>query len=56
MERAAEGLAALCPLIPGMQYFRFNPVDEANLMELDSIDPADHEKVLSPAIHPEHGA
>mmetsp|Transcript_33096 Transcript_33096/g.82905 ORF Transcript_33096/g.82905 Transcript_33096/m.82905 type:complete len:1057 (+) Transcript_33096:2-3172(+) len=46
VERAAEGLAALCPLIPGMQYFRFNPVDEANLMELDSIDPAEHEKIL----------
>mmetsp|Transcript_8079 Transcript_8079/g.19316 ORF Transcript_8079/g.19316 Transcript_8079/m.19316 type:complete len:403 (-) Transcript_8079:309-1517(-) len=49
IERTAECLSTLCPIIPGLSYFRFNPVDEANNMELDSIDPVEHEKCIKAA-------
>jgi hypothetical protein len=45
VERVDQSLEALCPLIPGLKYFRFSPVDEALGMELDSIDPVEIDKV-----------
>lgn len=45
IERVDESLATLAPMIPGLKYFRFNPVDDANNMELDCIDQAEHDKV-----------
>uniref|UniRef100_A0A1D1YG02 Calcium-independent phospholipase A2-gamma n=2 Tax=Anthurium amnicola TaxID=1678845 RepID=A0A1D1YG02_9ARAE len=40
VDRAEEALDTLIPMIPDMQYFRFNPVDERCGMELDETDPA----------------
>ncbi|PQQ16021.1 phospholipase A I isoform X2 [Prunus yedoensis var. nudiflora] len=40
VERVEEALSTLLPMLPGMQYFRFNPVDERCDMELDETDPA----------------
>jgi predicted acylesterase/phospholipase RssA len=39
VERAHEALATMTPLIPSLEYFRFNPVDSRCSMELDEIDP-----------------
>ncbi|MCL7052240.1 hypothetical protein MKW94_011777 [Papaver nudicaule] len=39
-ERVEEALNALLPLLPEIQYFRFEPVDERCDMELDETDPA----------------
>ncbi|OEL37259.1 Phospholipase A I [Dichanthelium oligosanthes] len=40
VERVEETLDTLIPMLPEMQYFRFNPVDERCGMELDETDPA----------------
>nr|XP_011459969.1 PREDICTED: phospholipase A I isoform X1 [Fragaria vesca subsp. vesca] len=40
VERVEEALSTLLPMLPGIQYFRFNPVDERCDMELDETDPA----------------
>ncbi|KAH0434766.1 hypothetical protein IEQ34_026761 [Dendrobium chrysotoxum] len=40
VERVEETMDTLMPLLPDMQYFRFNPVDERCGMELDETDPA----------------
>ncbi|KAK9084858.1 hypothetical protein Sjap_025269 [Stephania japonica] len=40
VDRAEEALEALLPMLPEIQYFRFNPVDERFGMELDETDPA----------------
>ncbi|XP_050368574.1 phospholipase A I isoform X3 [Argentina anserina] len=40
VERVEEALSTLLPMLPEMQYFRFNPVDERCDMELDETDPA----------------
>ncbi|GLJ49400.1 hypothetical protein SUGI_1045520 [Cryptomeria japonica] len=40
VERVEETLDTLLPMIPDIQYFRFNPVDERCGMELDETDPA----------------
>ncbi|PKU78149.1 LRR repeats and ubiquitin-like domain-containing protein [Dendrobium catenatum] len=40
VERVEETMDTLMPLLPDMQYFRFNPVDERCCMELDETDPA----------------
>eukprot|EP01018_Ginkgo_biloba_P003530 Gb_32589 [translate_table: standard] len=40
VERAEEALDTLLPMLPDIQYFRFNPVDERCGMELDETDPA----------------
>ncbi|PKA45653.1 LRR repeats and ubiquitin-like domain-containing protein [Apostasia shenzhenica] len=40
VERVEETMDTLMPLLPEMQYFRFNPVDERCGMELDETDPA----------------
>ncbi|KAJ6801064.1 phospholipase A I [Iris pallida] len=40
VERVEEALDTLIPLLPEIQYFRFNPVDERFGMELDETDPA----------------
>ena len=37
-ERVHESLSTLLPLIPGAQYFRFNPVDERCKIEVDETD------------------
>ncbi|KAK7303283.1 hypothetical protein RJT34_14186 [Clitoria ternatea] len=39
VDRADEALSTLLPMLPEMQYFRFNPVDERCDMELDETDP-----------------
>ncbi|XP_020257125.1 phospholipase A I [Asparagus officinalis] len=39
-ERVEEILDTLLPLLPDLQYYRFNPVDERCDMELDETDPA----------------
>ncbi|KAL5715418.1 Phospholipase A I [Ranunculus cassubicifolius] len=39
-DRVEEALDALLPMLPEMQYFRFNPLDERFGMELDETDPA----------------
>ncbi|XVE87814.1 hypothetical protein DITRI_Ditri19aG0018500 [Diplodiscus trichospermus] len=39
VDRVEEALSTLLPLLPGIQYFRFNPVDERCDMELDETDP-----------------
>ncbi|KAG6554512.1 hypothetical protein Mapa_003891 [Marchantia paleacea] len=39
VERAEEALDALLPLVDGIRYFRFNPVDDRCGMELDETDP-----------------
>ena len=39
VERAHEALATMTPLIPNLQYFRFEPTDERCRMELDEVDP-----------------
>ncbi|XP_072987529.1 phospholipase A I isoform X1 [Typha latifolia] len=40
VERVEEALETLLPMLPEMQYCRFNPVDERCGMELDETDPA----------------
>lgn len=40
VERVEEALDTLIPMLPEMEYFRFNPVDERCGMELDETDPA----------------
>uniref|UniRef100_J3MLE4 Patatin n=2 Tax=Oryza brachyantha TaxID=4533 RepID=J3MLE4_ORYBR len=40
VERVEETLDTLIPMLPEMQYFRFNPVDERCGMELDETDPS----------------
>ncbi|KAL2495360.1 Phospholipase A I [Forsythia ovata] len=40
VDRVEEALSALLPMLPSVQYFRFNPVDERCGMELDETDPA----------------
>ncbi|XP_022877963.1 phospholipase A I isoform X2 [Olea europaea var. sylvestris] len=40
VDRVEEALSALIPMLPSVQYFRFNPVDERCDMELDETDPA----------------
>lgn len=40
VDRVEEALSTLLPLLPEIQYFRFNPVDERCGMELDETDPA----------------
>ncbi|CAM6093593.1 unnamed protein product [Calypogeia fissa] len=39
VERTEEALDTLLPLVDGIRYFRFNPVDERCSMELDETDP-----------------
>ncbi|GAB4826615.1 Phospholipase A I [Ancistrocladus abbreviatus] len=39
IERVEEALSTLLPMLPEIQYFRFNPVDERCDMELDETDP-----------------
>ncbi|KAL5972699.1 Phospholipase A I [Asimina triloba] len=39
VDRAEEALDALMPMLPEINYFRFNPVDERCGMELDETDP-----------------
>ncbi|XP_054777187.1 phospholipase A I-like isoform X1 [Prosopis cineraria] len=39
VDRVEEALSTLLPMIPEIQYFRFNPVDERCDMELDETDP-----------------
>ncbi|OAY70487.1 Phospholipase A I [Ananas comosus] len=40
VERVEEAMETFIPLLPEMQYFRFNPVDERCGMELDETDPS----------------
>ncbi|KAG6691553.1 hypothetical protein I3842_10G068800 [Carya illinoinensis] len=40
VDRVEEALSTLLPMLPEIQYFRFNPVDESCDMELDETDPA----------------
>ncbi|KAG5246764.1 phospholipase [Salix suchowensis] len=40
VDRVEEALSTLLPMLPEIQYFRFNPVDERCGMELDETDPA----------------
>ncbi|GAB4830903.1 Phospholipase A I [Ancistrocladus abbreviatus] len=40
IERVEEALSTLLPMLPEIQYFRFNPVDERCDMDLDETDPA----------------
>uniref|UniRef100_A0A803M1Z9 PNPLA domain-containing protein n=1 Tax=Chenopodium quinoa TaxID=63459 RepID=A0A803M1Z9_CHEQI len=40
VERVEEALSTLLPMLPDIQYFRFNPVDDRCDMELDETDPA----------------
>nr|XP_018686733.1 PREDICTED: phospholipase A I-like isoform X3 [Musa acuminata subsp. malaccensis] len=40
VDRVEDVLETLLPMIPEVQYFRFNPVDERFDMELDETDPA----------------
>ncbi|MQM16527.1 hypothetical protein Taro_049485, partial [Colocasia esculenta] len=40
VDRVEEALDTLLPMIPDVNYFRFNPVDERCGMELDETDPA----------------
>ncbi|KAL8136805.1 hypothetical protein V2J09_002806 [Rumex salicifolius] len=39
VERVEEALSTLIPMLPDIQYFRFNPVDDRCDMELDETDP-----------------
>ncbi|XP_028762953.1 LOW QUALITY PROTEIN: phospholipase A I-like [Neltuma alba] len=39
VDRVDEALTTLLPMLPEMQYFRFNPADERCDMELDETDP-----------------
>lgn len=39
VDRVEEALSTLLPMLPDVQYFRFNPVDERCDMELDETDP-----------------
>ncbi|GKV16049.1 hypothetical protein SLEP1_g26757 [Rubroshorea leprosula] len=39
VDRVEEAVSTLLPMLPGIQYFRFNPVDERCDMELDETDP-----------------
>ncbi|CAI0407156.1 unnamed protein product [Linum tenue] len=40
VDRVEEALSTLLPMLPEIQYFRFNQVDERCDMELDETDPA----------------
>ncbi|KXZ56156.1 hypothetical protein GPECTOR_1g133 [Gonium pectorale] len=48
-DRADEALSTLLPLVPGLRYFRFQPVHERCAMELDDVDPA-HWAALQAAV------
>ena len=39
VNRAHETLSTFTPLVPGLKYFRFDPVDDRCEMDLDEIDP-----------------
>ncbi|XP_059661951.1 phospholipase A I isoform X2 [Cornus florida] len=39
VDRVEEALSTLLPMLPDIQYYRFNPVDERCDMELDETDP-----------------
>ncbi|GLT52606.1 hypothetical protein SLA2020_259380 [Shorea laevis] len=39
VDRVEEAVSTLLPMLPGIQYFRFNPVDERCDMELDETEP-----------------
>ncbi|KAL9999758.1 putative phospholipase A(1) [Helianthus debilis subsp. tardiflorus] len=39
VERVEEALSTLLPMVPEINYFRFNPVDDRCDMELDETDP-----------------
>jgi len=41
VDRVEEALDTLIPMLPEIHYFRFNPVDERCIMELDETDPAE---------------
>ncbi|XP_078437469.1 phospholipase A I-like protein isoform X2 [Wolffia australiana] len=45
VDRVEEAVDALLPMIPGIHYFRFNPVDERCGMELDETDAAEWVKL-----------
>ncbi|XP_078180654.1 phospholipase A I-like protein isoform X2 [Carex rostrata] len=45
VERVEETLDTLMPMLPDIQYFRFNPVDERCGMELDETDPTNWQKL-----------
>ncbi|KAK4258981.1 hypothetical protein QN277_005366 [Acacia crassicarpa] len=45
VDRVEEALSTLLPMIPEIQYFRFNPVDERCDMELDETDPTVWQKL-----------
>ncbi|KNA04015.1 hypothetical protein SOVF_203650 [Spinacia oleracea] len=40
VDRVEEALSTLLPMLPDIQYFRFNPVDDRCDIELDETDPA----------------
>ena len=39
VSRSHEALSTFAPLVPGLKYFRFDPIDARCAMELDEIDP-----------------
>ena len=39
VERVHEALATVTPLMPGVRYYRFNPIDARCAMELDEVNP-----------------
>ncbi|GAV81873.1 Arm domain-containing protein/Patatin domain-containing protein/LRR_8 domain-containing protein [Cephalotus follicularis] len=45
VDRVEEALSTLLPMLPEIQYYRFNPVDECCDMELDETDPAVWQKL-----------
>ncbi|KAF6264631.1 hypothetical protein COO60DRAFT_1457519 [Scenedesmus sp. NREL 46B-D3] len=47
VDRVHEALAATLPLVPGCQYYRFNPVDARCAMELDDIKPESWRKLTA---------
>ncbi|KAK7348479.1 hypothetical protein VNO80_23037 [Phaseolus coccineus] len=47
VDRVEEALSTLLPMLPEIQYFRFNPVDERCDMELDETDPTNWLKLES---------
>ncbi|KAK7264498.1 hypothetical protein RJT34_32107 [Clitoria ternatea] len=47
VDRVEEALSTLLPMLPEIQYFRFNPVDDRCDMELDETDPTNWLKLES---------
>ncbi|WIA12968.1 hypothetical protein OEZ85_006582 [Tetradesmus obliquus] len=47
VDRVHEALAATLPLVPGCQYYRFNPIDARCAMELDDIKPESWRKLTA---------